>query len=438
MIPQLNQPWAIGEPGMRSLIGRIKSKLSGEALPEGSGQSALTVNGTRVIPVVGPLFRYDNWMTEWGYGVSYDWLYRELDAAKNDPDVQEILFVIDSPGGEANGCYEISEYIRASDSVKPVFAHVSGTAASAAYWIASAARSISATRTSYAGSIGCIAVAYDDSEWLKNIGLNEIVFVSSVSPNKYADLTKEEGRSLIQKHVDELGKIFVDSVALHRSTDSESVASKFGAGDVLIATDALSAGMIDSIQNMEDAIRVIYESRETRGLPMDKTILGLGKNAIQAAEPSEDPDKEEDPAAPEEDAKDDVVPPADPESSEDEESEKAAAAFMKRKPRAAAYLIRIGADSERKRQQEIDHVAAAFPYNKQLIQRAKYEENMTASDFILEAAKSGQRAASTAIRNLDADAAEIPEVNAATSALPGEALERAAVEHAASLNRRKK
>jgi hypothetical protein len=55
----------------------------------------------------------------------------------NDPQVSEILLLVDSPGGEGVGLPETATAIYDARKIKPVNAMVTGMAASAAYYLAS-------------------------------------------------------------------------------------------------------------------------------------------------------------------------------------------------------------------------------------------------------------------------------------------------------------
>jgi len=62
-----------------------------------------------------------------------------------DPSVKTVDLVIDSPGGSVLGLPETADVIHAANRVKPVRAFVTGIAASAAYWLASQASTITLT-----------------------------------------------------------------------------------------------------------------------------------------------------------------------------------------------------------------------------------------------------------------------------------------------------
>jgi len=202
---------------------------------------------TAIIPVTGTIVRYSSFFTEICGGVSTEVLARDLNTALNDDSVKNIVFNIDSPGGEASGIAELGEMIYQARSKKKIVAYVDDMAASAGYWIASAAEEIHASKTAMVGSIGVVFT-------LGAKTADGIEIVSNVSPRKRPDISTKEGISQIQAWADKLGDIFVDSVAFHRGVSSDTVLEKFGQGDMLVGREALDAGMVDSITTFEALI----------------------------------------------------------------------------------------------------------------------------------------------------------------------------------------
>ncbi|RYZ69180.1 MAG: S49 family peptidase [Proteobacteria bacterium] len=166
----------------------------------------------------------------------------------DNPKIKSIVLNIDSPGGEANGCSELSEHIFAARKVKPIAAYIGGQGASAAYWLASACAKIYASETAFVGSIGVQSVVKPSK------ASDKITFVSSLSPNKNRDPSTDEGAREIQNVVDSLGKVFVEKVAAYRGLSTKEVLSSFGQGSVFIAGEALKRGMIDEISTLEGVI----------------------------------------------------------------------------------------------------------------------------------------------------------------------------------------
>lgn len=214
-------------------------------------ERATVRDGVAVIPVTGPLFRYANIMTELSGATSYATLATDLRAAVEDPNVQAIVLNIDSPGGQAKGANEFAKQVRNVRGVKPIVAYVGGDAASAAYWIASAADEIVADESAVLGSIGAmISLQMGDDK----PGQRKYTFVSSQSPLKNADPGTPEGGREIQRLTNELAQVFVETVAGNRGTSAEQVLEKYGQGAVFTGAEALKRGMIDSIGTFESVM----------------------------------------------------------------------------------------------------------------------------------------------------------------------------------------
>ena len=186
----LGTPWAIQPDALEQIlsIAARDHEVTPEALEayraESVGRSAtLEQRGpVAILNVQGPLFRRANMFTEFSGATSYDILRRDLQVALDNRDIRSILLNIDSPGGAVNGCGELAKAIYAAE--KPVVAYVGGMGASAAYWLATAARQVVIDDSAEVGSIGVILGMTDTSEQDRARGVRDIEFVSSQSPMK--------------------------------------------------------------------------------------------------------------------------------------------------------------------------------------------------------------------------------------------------------------
>ncbi|MBI2278301.1 MAG: S49 family peptidase [Dechloromonas sp.] len=283
-----SQPWAI-TPEMLQTISAIARRQNEtvEAVeaklgrPLQNARQASMRGNVAMIPVTGPIFRYANLMTETSGCTSLDVLARDLAVANSDSQVSAIILNIDSPGGQATGIAEFAQMVR--ESQKPVLAYVGGHAASAAYWIASAAREIVVSKTGMVGSIGCVLSV--DTARSQN-GLIEIV--SSQSPNKRPDVMTEQGRAEIQGMVDALAQVFVDDVAIYRGVDSPTVLSDFGQGGMRLGATAVASGMADRIGSLEQILAELANGKVAparKGRPIKSAISQakhVGKRAKAA------------------------------------------------------------------------------------------------------------------------------------------------------------
>lgn len=173
-----------------------------------------------------------------------------------NPDVKAIVLDVNSPGGTVSGTDELASVIYAARGVKPIVAHVNSMAASAAYWISSAADEMVMTPTGMAGSIGVIAAHDDVSGLLANAGVKRTLISSSkykAEGNPFEPLS-EEARDNIQDRVDGAHRMFVKAVARNRGASQKTVEEDFGQGRMMDAEKAVSLGMADGIGTLGDVL----------------------------------------------------------------------------------------------------------------------------------------------------------------------------------------
>lgn len=196
---------------------------------------------TGYLKIQGVLTKYwtfETWLLG-GYPVPY--LHQLFSEFEQDPEISSIVLLFDSPGGEVSGLGEFAEVIRGSG--KPVKAHVSGMCTSAAYWLASGADELSASKTSQIGSIG----VYISFLKVNSDLFEEIRFRSS--KYKAPDPESDEGEAEYQKLVDEIAALFEADVAAGRNVTEEQVREDYGQGKVFLAEEASQRGLIDQVIN---------------------------------------------------------------------------------------------------------------------------------------------------------------------------------------------
>lgn len=255
----LASEWAMEENAIRGVLAIAAREH--EATPQAleayrakaleRAERAKVRDGVAILNVEGPMFKKANLMTELCGATSYETLRRDLQAAVDDGSVRAILLNVDSPGGEARGVGELATAVKAVRGVKPIVAYAGDLAASAAYWIASAADKIVIGEGAALGSIGVRAAYSDTSDRDAARGVKTVEFVSSQSPYKTADINSKDGRERIQARVDALADVFVNAVAANRDASRAYVLERFGRGDVLIGKAALAAGMADDFGTFE-------------------------------------------------------------------------------------------------------------------------------------------------------------------------------------------
>lgn len=220
----------------------------------GAEKPFVFAGGIAVIPVHGSLV--NRFGRSWGWITGYNYIRATLAAAIADPDVTTIAMDINSPGGEAAGCFELCEEIRAAREEKPILAIVDAGAYSGAYAIASACSKIFCTPSGGVGSIGAYTVHVDYSESLKAEGIKVTVVKSGdfkAAGNPWQPLPDEVVAEM-QASVDKIRQTFCEQVAAGRDglevqqlLDTEARCYN--------ADDALALGLIDGVASPSVAIQ---------------------------------------------------------------------------------------------------------------------------------------------------------------------------------------
>jgi len=136
------------------------------------------------------------------------------------------------------------------------------------------------------GSVGVVASVTDNRDAQRRQGVTRYEIVSSQSPFKRPDPATEQGRSQLQDMVDALADIFISRLALFRNTTADNVAQNFGQGKILIAKQAIGAGMADEVTNFEPLVARLAADRSPRAFISATTTKELPMaEATQAVAP---------------------------------------------------------------------------------------------------------------------------------------------------------
>lgn len=221
-----------------------------------------------VIPIHGVLARRMNMMTRASGGTSLASVSKALRESVASSSVKAIILDIDSPGGEVMGITELHAEILKARRTKPVTAHVSGMAASAAFHLASAAQEITATPSAMLGSVGVIGVHIDESKAMEDAGLNVTLKTAGKFKADASGLVplSEEGEKELQRRVDEAMSIMIRDIAKGRGMSASAVRKSFGDARVVEAKLALELKMIDKIETFDSAL-----ARAGSGKPANET-----------------------------------------------------------------------------------------------------------------------------------------------------------------------
>jgi len=259
--------WAITDEALRGILRAVEKDITardyelfhgldedtkealvsdlGERIPE--TKSAFKQGKTGVLFIDGPIIPRASAITDASGLASIEALSRDFQTLEADDDVQHIVLAIDSPGGSVTGISDFTKLVKSSTKLTTAF--VVGQALSAAYWIATGTDRIVSVDTGLVGSIGVVLTHTQQVN-----GEQKREFISSQSPLKRADANTKEGRASLQQIADDLGDVFVSSVAENRDVDKKTVIDNYGKGAAVVAGRALEAGMIDEIQSFDSIL----------------------------------------------------------------------------------------------------------------------------------------------------------------------------------------
>jgi capsid assembly protease len=231
-----------------------------------------------VIQIRGVIVQHgaDAWMGD----TATERVARAIDDMQANPNVGAIVLDVDSPGGVVFGVRELSEKILASrDGAKPIYSIANSEAASAAYWIASAASKFFVTPSGQVGSIGVWSMHIDASKAMEDMGYA----VTLVSAGKYKveghpfGPLEEEARAHMQEEVDAYYDQFAAGVAAARGVKASAVRSGFGEGRMLMAEPARVEGMVDGVATLPELLAALIRPGTGRGGNMADAEIALAE-----------------------------------------------------------------------------------------------------------------------------------------------------------------
>ena len=238
--------------------------------------------GVAVVPVHGTLVNRGAWVGASSGLTSYEGLSAQVNALANDDRVRAVMLDIDSRGGEAAGVDDVAEELRILDGIKPVHAMIDGSGSSAAYWIASAARSVSVAQSSNGGSIGVVITHMDVTQAAEQQGVlvtHIHAGAEKVLGSPFRSLSDED-RAKLQARVNETYRLFVEAVAEHRGMSTEDVrATEAG---VFSGREMAANGLADRVTTSRRLLAAIQTNFES---PDPDSGAGIINGAARANTP---------------------------------------------------------------------------------------------------------------------------------------------------------
>ncbi len=265
IIDVLTSPWAIMPDKLEEITGIYSTHLRGDKIDIAAIEAAHgsqfnnddrgfdVIDGAAIIPVRGVLAKRMNLFSRISGGASTQLIQQDFLNALADDSVTSIVLHVDTPGGAVDGTAELAATIFESRGQKPIIALVDGLMASAGVWIGTAADVVLITnKTDIVGSIGVVTQHIDKSERERKMGIK----VTEIFSGKFKRIASdhepltEEGREVIQAHLDYFYTIFVETVAEHRGVTVNDVLARMADGRSFIGQQAIDAGLVDGVSTL--------------------------------------------------------------------------------------------------------------------------------------------------------------------------------------------
>jgi capsid assembly protease len=264
-----------------ALMGQFEPKQIGEDTAYYSDRT------TAIVPIDGVLVHRNYAAGSYCGMVGYDGLASTLsEIQNNEPTIKTVVLDINSPGGEVAGIDNASAAIESlKASGRTVIAIVDNMAASAAYWLASAAHEIIATPTADTGSIG-VYIAHEDISRAADAAGLKVTYIYSgdhkVDGNPYEPLPAAV-REEMQAKVNQLHKNFAAHVAQGRSLPVAQILAT--EGRLYNAQDAQQQGLIDHIMSLPEAYAYATSKAAANPSPQSPTRSSKGAAHMTTSQP---------------------------------------------------------------------------------------------------------------------------------------------------------
>lgn len=234
------------------------------------GWSKANKGSTALYDLRGPIMHY-------GFcGDGTHELHSAFNEAENATNITSHFFLIDSPGGQADGVLEFMQAIMASG--KPSLSYVNGgMAASGGGFIAAAADAVFASsKLCEIGSFGGYSTLIDATEREQKEGVKRIVIKAKQSKDKNTvyELAKAGDKNALAELEDRISLVtgeLLHAVRLGRGDRLKN--DSWATGKMYFADEALEMGVIDGIGTMDDALehlRKLTSSKKTKNFNMNK------------------------------------------------------------------------------------------------------------------------------------------------------------------------
>ena len=241
----------------------------------GSDSTSEGIPYIAVVPAIGGITMRSEGLLS-GEGIVFESLAKTINRLTNDAAAKAVVLRIDSPGGSALASDLLWLRLRELGAKKPLIASVGSMAASGGYYLASAARSIVAERTSIVGSIGVLGGKIVFGTALESHGVHTVTTPASQDAGAAARAAylspflpwDEATRVRLRLTMSQIYDLFVERVATGRQLSSEQVQA-VAEGRIWSGSQGKDHGLVDEFGGLARALEM---ARHASGLSAESPV----------------------------------------------------------------------------------------------------------------------------------------------------------------------
>ena len=232
-----------------------------------------------LVPVMGAMMRDDYCDMSLNFIAGTRSLERTINELNSNSNVEAIVFHVVTPGGQSMGNESLANVIKQTS--KPTLVYFEMMASAGVYSFTGVNEIYAAESDSMWGSIGTYMTLYDDTEFLKSIGIDikSIYASESTEKNKEYRAAIDGDNEPMIEWLDKSNQMFIDHVKASRpSIKDDGLVFK---GKIYTAKEAKKIGAIDGINSLEFVInraRKLAKKSKTQSKSMQN---GLQNNILK-------------------------------------------------------------------------------------------------------------------------------------------------------------
>ena len=219
-----------------------------------------------IIEIRGPLLKRVSGFLAFLFGVGgMETIGKNFKKAMADPEVKGIMLDCDSPGGSADGTFDLADIVYAGRGQKPILAFADGRMTSAAAAIGSGADYVvAANEITNMGSIGVYGVHLDYADRAKEMGIKPTVFHAGkykAIGNQYEHLSTSD-KKYIQNIFDYSHTQFINLISRNTGIPVDELDSDLKEAKIFMGSQAIPVGLAHAVMNRDQAMALLRDVAE--------------------------------------------------------------------------------------------------------------------------------------------------------------------------------